>query len=86
MIILDRMLLSRRLYEFINEFIKLQNQETESQTMWEFWLHKVFDMTYGEFLSKAQTTQTDIHKHTQEELVGTVSKSMDIITGFSPFD
>lgn len=84
MIILDKMIQARRLTEFIREFVKIRNQELEDQTRWEFWLHKVFDMTFKEFLSKTeQATETE-EVLPDDVLQATVLESMGIINGFCP--
>ena len=84
MVILDKMIQAQRLNEFIREFVKIRNQELEDQTRWEFWLHKVFDMTFKEFLSKTeQATETD-EVLPDEILQATVLESMGIIDGFCP--
>ncbi len=84
MVILDKMIQARRLTEFIREFVKIRNQELEDQTRWEFWLHRVFDMTFKEFLSKTeQATETE-EVLPDEVLQATVLESMGIIDGFCP--
>ena len=84
MVILDKMIQARRLTEFIREFVKIRNQELEDQTRWEFWLHRVFDMTFKEFLSKTeQATETE-EVLPDEVLQATVLESMGIINGFCP--
>ena len=84
MVILDKMIQAQRLTEFIREFVKIRNQELEDQTRWEFWLHKVFDMTFKEFLSKTeQATETE-EVLPDDVLQATVLESMGIINGFCP--
>ena len=80
--LLDRMIKTGRLSEFVSEFIKIRNEETEEQTKWEFWLHKVFDMTYKDFLDKSDTRKNE--KVTHDMLEATVKDSMGIIEGFCP--
>ena len=84
MVILDKMIQARRLTEFIQEFVKIRNRELEDQTRWEFWLHRVFDMTFKEFLSKTeQATETE-EVLPDDVLQATVLESMGIINGFCP--
>jgi hypothetical protein len=84
MVILDKMIQARRLTEFIREFVKIRNQELEDQTRWEFWLHRVFDMTFKEFLSKTEQAEETEEVLPDEVLQATVLESMGIITGFCP--
>jgi len=84
MVILDKMIQARRLTEFIREFVKIRNQELEDQTRWEFWLHRVFDMTFKEFLSKTEQAEETEEVLPDEVLQATVLESMGIINGFCP--
>ena len=84
MVILNKMIQARRLNEFIREFVKIKNQELEDQTRWEFWLHRVFDMTFKEFLSKTEQAAETEEVLPDEVLQATVLESMGIINGFCP--
>ena len=84
MVILDKMILTGRLMDFVCEFIQIHNEELEDQTRWEFYLHKVFNMDFKEFLEQtagAAGTDEDV---TTDALELTVKESMGIITGFCP--
>ena len=84
MVILDKMIRAMRFTEFVQEVMRIRNQEMVDQARWEFWLHKVFDMTFKEFLSKTeQATETD-EVLPDEILQATVLESMGIIDGFCP--
>lgn len=84
MVILDKMIQAGRLTEFVQEFVKIRNRELEDQTRWEFWLHKVFDMTFKEFLSKTEQAVETEEVLPDEVLQATVLESMGIINGFCP--
>ena len=84
MTILDRMILTGRLTEFIQEFVKIRNEELEDQTRWEFWLHKVFDMTFKDFLAKANSTKETEEVLPADVLETTIKDSMGIINSFCP--
>ena len=84
MVILDKMIQARRLNEFIREFVKIKNQELEDQTRWEFWLHRVFDMDFGEYLAKCNSETETEETIPDEVLQATVQESMGIIRGFCP--
>lgn len=80
--LLNGMIRTRRLEEFICEFIKIRNDETEENTLWEFFLHKVFDKTYQEFLD--QIKEPDVAP-SEDKLINIVSDSYDTLKDFSPF-
>jgi hypothetical protein len=51
------------------------------QARWEFWLHKVFEMTFEEYLAKIDGTDEVLSDDVME---ATVKDSMGIINGFCP--
>ena len=84
MIILDKMILTGRFTEFVREFVKIKNEEMVDQTRWEFWLHKVFDMSFREFLAKSENETETNEVLPDEVLQATVQESMGIINDFCP--
>lgn len=48
MILLDQMIKTGRLDEFISELVDIRNEELEEKATWEFWLHKDFERSYAE--------------------------------------
>lgn len=84
MVILDKMILTGRFSEFVQEFVRIRNEELEDQTRWEFWLHKVFDMSFKEFLDKADRGSESKETLSDEVLEATIKESMGIINGFCP--
>lgn len=83
MILLEHMIRSGRLWEFVNELVNIRNNEMEDRTMWEFWLHKVFDMTYADFVARAKNNGKQPEKTmAQEEIEATVMESQKILSGF----
>lgn len=82
MVMLDKMILTGRFHDFVCEFIQIRNEELEDQTRWEFYLHKVFNMDFKDFLAQtARTPETD-ETITNEALESTVGESRDIINSF----
>ena len=49
-LILDDFIRSKQLHEFATETMRIIAEEKTSKTRWEYYLHKVFDMTYEEYL------------------------------------
>lgn len=71
-----------RLSEFVNEFIEIHNREQEERTSWEFYLHRVFEQTYSEFLDAIhKNEQADI---TNDNLQAIVRESVSVLSGFNP--
>lgn len=68
------MIASGRLYEFVTEFINLEND----RILWELYLHKVFDKSFEEFKSSFAVTQP------KKDIETTVKDSKSILESFIP--
>ncbi len=77
--LVDGYIQTSRLCEFIGVFIE---QKIESDR-WEYWLHKVWDKTYPEFIEALHTSQ-DLQEMSDEDIETTIKKSMDILGNFAP--
>ena len=84
MVILDKMILTGRFFDFVCEFIQIRNEELEDQTRWEFYLHKVFNMDFQDYLAQTAGTTGTGDDMTPDALESTVKESMGIITDFCP--
>lgn len=81
LVLLDYYLASGRFFEFVNEIIEISNDEIENDTMWEFFLHKVFDQSWSEFMrmnKRIDPVQQEIDFET------TIQESAKILDSFSP--
>jgi hypothetical protein len=81
MIILDRMIRAGRFTEFVREVLKIRNEEMLDKARWEFWLHRVFDMSFDQYIAKLDGTETE-EVLPDEVLKETVKDSMGIINSF----
>lgn len=43
----------------LGEFVELHNEEAREKATWEFFLHKVFDKSYQEFMDGLKAQETD---------------------------
>lgn len=83
--LLQQMIRTGRFSEFVEEILAIHNEETEEKVLWEFWCHKVFNMTYQEFLNKTKgATSKETAKPSQEVLEATVMESKEILNSFCP--
>lgn len=67
--------------EFIENLIDIVNEETENETLWDFYLHKVHDKTYQAFLDEIKS------KPVEEKPVdfgAVINESMNILEGYVP--
>jgi hypothetical protein len=81
MILLDGMIQTGRLSEFVDEFITLYNEEQQEKTAYEVWLHKVFDKSFSDFMREINGTSKTAAP-TQHDIESTVRESQNILAGF----
>ena len=85
MVILDKMIQSQRLTEFVQEVLKIREEELLDQARWEVWLHKIYDMEFSEYLNKLNNgAPTEEEIPDESVLEATVKESWGIINGFCP--
>ena len=75
-ILLDSLILTHSLNNFISDFIDFVNKDKE----WEFFLHKIYDKSWSEFSDSIK--QSDDHKPI--DLGATLIKSKNILNNFTP--
>ena len=80
---IDGMIQTGRFYEFVVEFIKKNNQEKEDKFDWEFFLHKVYDITYKEFKEHIKTN-IETQNMSAKTIETTVKDSLKILGNFKP--
>ena len=79
--LMDTMISCHRFKDFVIEFINKINEEKDEQTMWEYYLHKIFDQSFEEFRASVKAT----NEKTDESVVAdTVTKSFGMLKGFIP--
>lgn len=91
MLLLDQMIRTGRFEEFVNEFVAINNEETEQQNkeqedklLWDIWLHRIFDKSFAEF--KNSLNQEEKAAPTPEELKSIAMDSKTILAGFVPVE
>ena len=82
MVLLDRMIHAQRLTEFVQEVLRLHNNELLDKARWDYWLHRVYEMSFKDYI--AQVDGTDEEVPSDEAMKTTIRDSMGIITGFCP--
>lgn len=81
MILLNQMIKTGRLYEFIGKVISIRNDEQEEKVMWEYWLHRDFERSYSEFAAATNgnsSAQVETETTSKTELTEIVKQSMEI--------
>ena len=80
---LNGMIQTGRLDEFVGDFIETVQKEKEEQVNWDFYLHKVFEGTYNDFIDEIETNKKN-QRMSGRTIETTVQHSMDILNHFNP--
>lgn len=80
---MEGMLKTCRFTEFVFEVIKMHNEETEEHMQWEFYLHKVQQGSFSEFIEEIKTNK-EHQEMTEETKEESVRKAFSILNNFSP--
>jgi hypothetical protein len=75
-VLLDSLILTSSCADFIDEFFNFVNEDKQ----WEFFLHKVYDETWGEFKDRIG----EEHEEKQINLGATIIKSKNMLKNFTP--
>ena len=79
-LLLDQLILTDSLSGYIDDLFTIISEEKQEQTMWEFFLHKVYNKTWKEFCE-----ETKISNDTKDVDLGeTVLKSKTMLSNFTP--
>lgn len=84
-IFLDKWISSRRFCEFINRFIREINKEKEEKVNWEYFLNKVYDLSYIEFKESLKVNKEN-QQMSNNNIETTLKKSKKILNNFTPKD
>ena len=82
MMITQQMLQTGRFVEFINEVIKIRNEEIDDKALWEFYLHRIYDNSFSDF--KAENERIVAPEATKNDLETTVKHSFEMMKNFIP--
>jgi hypothetical protein len=77
-IFIDQMILNGTLCEMIDEIWKIE----DDKKLWDFYLHKVHDKSFDEFVNSIRGNHES--KSEPEQLETTVKESYSILAGFIP--
>ena len=79
---MDGMIQTGRFDEFVNDFVKTHNQEREEKTEWEFFLHKVWEGSFGEFKQGLENDKK--HQNMSKADIETaIKQTEDIVNEFN---
>ena len=79
-VLLDGLIITNSLNNFVNEFFNIINEERKEKSQWEFFLHKVYDKSWNEFVNDIETSENQ----TPIDLGATLVKSKNMLSNFTP--
>ena len=82
--LLEQMLQTGRLAEFIDEIGQLMWQEKADKQRWDFWLHRVFDMTFDEYVQLCEDSMRQNESSEKNDIEATVKHSYEMMENFHP--
>lgn len=85
MTLLNQMIATGRLEEFVDEFVRIRNEEQEDKAEWDVWLHRIFDKSFAEFRKSLQGNNKTAAP-TPEEIKSIAMDSRNILAGFAPYE
>jgi len=80
---LDGMLNTGRFFDFICEFWKIHIEETDDKKTWEFYLHRVENKSFNDFVEGLKIDKEN-QEMTPETMEATVKNSLEILGSFNP--
>jgi hypothetical protein len=80
---MDGMIQTSRFSEFVSEFVRTINAENEEQTNWDFYLHKVQEGTFNDFVAEMEETKR-LQNVSAQSIESSVQTAMDILNNFNP--
>ena len=83
-LILDEFIRIHQLYDFVAEILKTIVDEKIHDIRWQFYLHKVFDMTFEEYVRRCEHPQHEGQEMSHEEIGNIINDSRKMLEGFMP--
>ena len=80
---IDGMIQTGRFSEFVSSFVEKVNGEREEQTMWDFWLHKVWEGSFADFRNARENDKKN-QQMSEKTMETTINDSMNILKNFNP--
>lgn len=83
-LILDEFIRLHQLYEFTLEVMKTMAEEKKHEVRWQYYLHKVFNMTFEDYVKACDSQKEKEQNMTHEEIGNIINDSKMLLDGFVP--
>ena len=84
MMLLEQVLQTGRLAEFIDELGQLMWQEKADKQRWDFWLHRVDSMSFEEYVQLCENSMKQNESSEKNDIEATVKHSYEMMENFHP--
>lgn len=82
---MDGMIQTGRFRFFVKSFMQEKNKEKDEKTLWEYFLHRVFDQSFDEFREGLENDRKN-RQMSAFDMETTIKDSMDILNNFKPIE
>ena len=83
-LILDDFIRLQQLHDFVIEILKTIAEEKMHDARWQFYLHKVYNMTFEEYVRKCEQPQQAEQYMSHAEIGNVINESKKMLEGFMP--
>ena len=83
-LIMDEFIRLQQFHDFVYEILKTIAEEKVHNARWEFYLHRVWDMSFEEYVRRCEQPEQGGQYMTNEEIGNVVNDSRDMLKGFVP--
>lgn len=83
-LVLDDFIRLQQLHDFVVEILNTIADEKIHDVRWQYYLHKVFDMTFEEFERKCEQPQVQKKEMSYSEIGNVINESKKMLEGFIP--
>ena len=84
MMLLEQVLQTGRLADFIDELGQLMWQEKADKQRWDFWLHRVDSMSFEEYVQLCEDSMKQNESSEKNDIEATVKHSYEMMENFHP--
>lgn len=82
--LLQQMLEIGQLNRFITEVGNIVWQEKADNQRWDYWLHRVFDMDFGEYVQACEANMQQTEASGSVDIEETIKESFKMLESFQP--
>ena len=83
-LVLDQFARLHQLHDFTIEILETMAKEKAHDMRWQYYLHRVWDMSFDEYVRKCEETNDKNAEMTYEEIGSVIEESKRMLEGFVP--